>query len=168
MCSVRLTVDEDLSTLVRRLLFLSSISNINSKLPFSASDQNGLEDFVRSIDTSFREQRRRGGPSVSCKVSRRTPSLRGRVHCDITSGGDKAATVFHKCLCGLKVIRILDWLKIGNHYYDLKRSDRWPNARTTVEVADIATRMERETLSTEALGMTHFDFYNLEDIGNLP
>ena len=58
-------------------------------------------------------------------------------------------------------------LRIGDRFIDLKRFGTWPNARTSIEVADIGTRKEREILSTEALGITHFHYHDLEDIGNI-
>ena len=55
-------------------------------------------------------------------------------------------------------------LEIRGKYYDLKRHGRWPNARTSIEIEDALKRKEREATSKIALGMTHFDNYELNGI----
>ena len=55
-------------------------------------------------------------------------------------------------------------LEIRTKHYDLKRYGSWPNARTSVKIVDALNRKQREGTTKIALGMTHFDDYELNEI----
>ena len=129
-----------------------------------------MSNLDRSDDESTDDE------SVSSRISSLADPLRSEIVYMVTSAlaVTKPQPLYLNLLGGSKFFRYLTsfhtthWgLRIGGHFIDLKRFGAWPNVRTSIEVADSETRTERETLSTEALGITHYQYHDLEHIGNM-